>query len=265
MDRDPDFAKQYCGKIDEYIKKGFVSKLDEVVAAKHESRTWYLPHFGVYHPHKPGKLRLVFDAAAKSGGVSLNSALLTGPDLLNSLQAVLMRFRENKIAFTGDITDMFHRVFIREEDKNSQRFLWRGMNRDSPPDTYVMDVMTFGSTSSPSAAMYIKNRNAEEYRHLYPEAVEDIIRNFYMDDYLGGADDEESASKLIREVIEINDAAGMNLLKFISNSTKVTDSLPPDRVADGKKNLNEKGEIPWERVLGLWWDHTTDDFNFKVN
>ena len=53
---------------------------------------WYLPTFGVYHPHKPGQIRVVFDSSAKHLGVSLNDVLLTGPDLNNSLLGVLMRF-----------------------------------------------------------------------------------------------------------------------------------------------------------------------------
>ena len=28
-------------------------------------KTWYIPHHGIYHPKKPGKLRVVFDCSAK--------------------------------------------------------------------------------------------------------------------------------------------------------------------------------------------------------
>lgn len=53
----------------------------------------YLPIFGVYHPQKPGQIRVVFDSSAQYQGVSLNSVLLSGPDLNNSLLGVLLRFR----------------------------------------------------------------------------------------------------------------------------------------------------------------------------
>ena len=94
MTRQPELAEQYHRKIEDYVKKGYACKLTPEEAALEPPHTWYLPHFSVVNVNKPGKLRLVFDAAAKAGGKSLNDALLPGPDLLNSLVAVLMKFRE---------------------------------------------------------------------------------------------------------------------------------------------------------------------------
>ena len=37
------------------------------------------------HPFKPGKVRVVFDAAAKKQGISLNSQIFSGPDIMNEL------------------------------------------------------------------------------------------------------------------------------------------------------------------------------------
>lgn len=73
-------------------------------------RRWYLPHFGVRSVNKPAKVRIVFDAAAKSDGVSLNYQLHSGPDLFQSLPGVLLRFRLYEIAVKADIADVYMRV-----------------------------------------------------------------------------------------------------------------------------------------------------------
>ena len=77
----------YFGFMGKILAKGHAV---EVPASQAECRddnghVWYLPHFGVYHPKKPDKIRVVFDSSAEFKGVSLNKQLLTGPNLANSL------------------------------------------------------------------------------------------------------------------------------------------------------------------------------------
>ena len=65
---------------------------------------------------KTDKIRVVFDAAAKNKGQSLNLSLFTGPDLLNSLIGVLLRFRNNNTAIVADVEAMFHQVRLKLSD-----------------------------------------------------------------------------------------------------------------------------------------------------
>ena len=102
MDKDGQLTKLYCSKIDEYVEKGYAQKLSAEEAAVETPRTWYLPHFAVTNPYKPNKICLVFDAAARSHGVSLNDLLLPGPDQLSSLTSVPLKFCERQIGFGGD-------------------------------------------------------------------------------------------------------------------------------------------------------------------
>lgn len=74
LERDNDFKTEYVHVMAEYRRKEYARKLREDELRMESSRTWYLPHFAVYNPNKPGKLRLVFDAAAKVNDCSLNSA-----------------------------------------------------------------------------------------------------------------------------------------------------------------------------------------------
>ena len=97
------------------------------------------------NPHKPGKVRVVFDAAAKHENVSLNDMLMTGPDLLNSLIGVLLRFRLKNIALVADIKEMFHQVKVPSQDSDSLRFMWsENQSYIGPPEIYKMTVHIFG-------------------------------------------------------------------------------------------------------------------------
>lgn len=73
-----------------------------------ETECWYLPLFGVYHPQKKDKIRGVFDSSAKCNGLSLNYVLLSGPNLMNNLYGVLLRFRRESIPIMADIELMFY-------------------------------------------------------------------------------------------------------------------------------------------------------------
>ncbi|XP_061170884.1 uncharacterized protein LOC133180357 [Saccostrea echinata] len=89
-----------------------------------DSECWYLPLFGVYHPRKPESIRMVFDSSAEYEGLSLNEVLIKGPDMTNNLLGVLLRFRRDKIAITGDIEQMFYNFKVTEKDRDFLRFLW---------------------------------------------------------------------------------------------------------------------------------------------
>ena len=69
---------------------------------------WYLPHHPVLNPHKPDKVHTVFDCAVRYSGTSLNDQVHQGPDLTSKLVGVLLRFRQEKVAFMADIESMFH-------------------------------------------------------------------------------------------------------------------------------------------------------------
>lgn len=77
-----------------FMAKIFESGHAELAPAlSKEEERWYLPIFGVYHPKKPGQIRVVFDSSAQHEGVSLTNVLMTGPDLNNLLVGVLIWFR----------------------------------------------------------------------------------------------------------------------------------------------------------------------------
>lgn len=111
---------------------------------------------------KPGQIRCVFDSSATFEGVSLNSELLSGPQLINNLLGVLVRFRKERIGIMADIQKKFYSFTVREDHRSYLRFLWyRDNNFEKDLIEYRMRVHLFGNKPSPSIANYALHKTAE--------------------------------------------------------------------------------------------------------
>lgn len=221
MEKDSALATKMCNYIQDFIEKGYVKKLSRDELQLQVPRVFYIPMFPVFNPKKPEKFRVVWDAAVTVNKVSLNSILLTGPDLLKPLPDVLRRFRENSIAITGDMKEMFHQVRVIDSDIHAQRFLWREEDMKRKPEVFVVEVLTFGGKNSPSSAQYVKNTNALEYKYEFPRGVEAITENHYQDDMLESFETIEETVRSTEEVKLIHRNGGFEKRNFKSNSDKV--------------------------------------------
>ena len=123
LQKDETLHQKYQTKIEEHVSKGYATKLKTEEEVTTSARTWYLPHHPVFHPAKPEKLRVVFDAAAKYEGTSLNDNLFHGPNLANDMIDVLLRFRKENIAVMADIQEMFLQVRVPLDQRDSLRFI----------------------------------------------------------------------------------------------------------------------------------------------
>ena len=254
---------RYKSVIDSWVQKGYARKLTPREARTIGPRTWTLPTHPVESPNKPGKTRVVSDAAAKFQGVSLNDQLLTGPDLLNRGDGVMLRFRKEATAFCCDVEEMFLRILTTEEDSDSLRFYWKyDIHSDRPPDTYKMLVHPFGKKDSPTVANYVLKRIARDhFKQFDALTYETVIRAFYVDDCLKSVASESVAIKLALQLIEMLKLGDMRLNKFVSNSKVVLNALPPDHVsANATFDLDTE---KLERALGVKWNTLQDVFTFS--
>ena len=106
----PMLETSYKNTMQEYISQGHTSKLSETKAKQITPTTNYLPYHPVKNINKPDKIRIVFDAGAKTENESLNTHLLKESDFLNNLVGVLLKFHQRKYAVMGNITKIFHQV-----------------------------------------------------------------------------------------------------------------------------------------------------------
>ena len=92
-----------------------------------------------------------------------------------------------------------------------------------------MCVHVFGSTSSPFCSNYALKRTAIDGETKFgKEAAKFLQNNFYVDDLLKPADDEDKAIKLIKEVKAMCASGGLRLTKFLCNRKKLIQSMPED-------------------------------------
>ena len=137
------------------------------------------------NPSKPGKVRVVFDAAARFQVRSLNDKLLQGLSLTSDLTGALLRFRQDQVAFSADIEGMFYQTKVRPADTDALRFLWWSGSINDPPEEYKMLVHIFGAKSSPCCAIKALNTSAEDNKAAFtPDVIETVRQNFYVDDVL---------------------------------------------------------------------------------
>ena len=139
--RDAQYKDDYVSFMNDIIRAGYAER-----APKKNVKAWYIPHHGVYHPKKPGKIRVVFDCSAEFEGHSLDRELLQGPDLTKSLLGIMCRFRQESVAFACDIEGMFHQVKVNEEHRDYLRFLWWDQgDTTKEPEEFRMTVHLFST------------------------------------------------------------------------------------------------------------------------
>ena len=123
LQREPVVHEKFTAFMNDLLMKDYARKVG-VEDQDSSEILWYLPHHPVLNPHKPEKVRVVFDCSARYSNTSLNDQLLQGPDLTNTLVGVLTRFREERVAMTSDIESMFYQVRVQPSDCSALRFLW---------------------------------------------------------------------------------------------------------------------------------------------
>ncbi|XP_036007876.1 uncharacterized protein LOC118567277 [Fundulus heteroclitus] len=216
------------------------------------------PEVALHHDH----------LSAQYDGISLNNVLLTGPDLNNTLQGVLIRFRREAIAITADIEQMFYCFRVREKDRNFLRFLWFQNNDLSKAIVdYRMNVHVFGNSPSPAVAIHGLHKSVQGNEfHVDPDVQHFVLHDFYVDDGLKSLPTVQAAISLLKRTQDVLSKSNLRLHKIAANNNEVMDAFPSSDHASDLKDLDlDADELPLQRSLGLDWNLKTDCFLFNVS
>ena len=257
--KNPENAEAYDQQMQEMERMKFSRKLSEKELNEYKGPVHYIAHHEVLRPDKKSTpVRIVFNSSSVYQGHRLNDYWFKGPDLLNGLFGVVLRFRENRVAVSGDISKMYHRILIPLEDQHVHRFLWREMKTDREPDTYVKTVLTFGDKPAPAMAQIALKKTAEEGESLSPHAAKTLKNNSYMDDILDSVHTVKEAQELTTGIDKVLEKGGFKVKEWQSNK---------DLSTNGDQQSGEVNVLTGpveDKVLGVVWNATEDSFKFKV-
>ena len=246
------------------LEAEYVEEIPSTEPYPDNNAVWHLPVFCVEQEKlNVTKYRLVYDASAKYHGVSLNDALLQGPDFNNLLRSVLLRFREKSIAFGADIQAMFNNFKVPIEQRNYLRFFWfAGNNPENKLVPYRATSHIFGCTSSPAVANCGLKFLASQLPIGEEEVANYLDRCFYVDDGFCSTDSPAAAIDILSKTKSHLEQYNIKLHKVVSNSTEVVDYFPKDMRSTSTTIPAEKSN---SHALGVEWNTDQDEFVITPN
>ena len=239
------------------LTDGHAELVPSASLSRDDNKVWYLPHHGVTTDSKPDKVRMVFDCAAKYGGMSLNSECFQGPDICNKLLHVLLRFRRYEYAITADVHAMYLQVRIPEVDRDCLRFLWQHSGTDDILE-YRMTSQLCGGVWCATSSTYALRRTLDDF-DANDSVRYAVSKAMYVDDLLTSLSTRDEAVSLVTDVNDTLMKGGFNLTKFIANDVTVMSQIPEDKRAKEAKVITN--EIH-SKALSIKWDVSKDQFNY---
>ncbi|UYV84044.1 hypothetical protein LAZ67_X000969 [Cordylochernes scorpioides] len=228
------FYHHYNKIFEEWEENGIIERIQ---SDQDDTLEYFLPHRAVV---KSGSsttpVRPVFDASCKTkGGWSLNDCLAKGPNLLELIPDIMLRFRLNKIGVVADIEKAFLQISVAKEDRQFLRFLWWEDGKQENLRIYQHKRVVFGVTSSPFLLAATLKLHLEQYeREVIP-----LLKCMYMDNCVNSVTSLEEAQVFQQQSIDLLSPAGFNLREWQMGGPGIVNS----------ENIS---------VLGMKWD-TADD------
>ena len=257
LKKDPSLIEAYSTYIEDQLNLGFIERVHD--PSRHEGTLHYIPHFPVFKSDSATtKMRVVYDASARQPkALSLNDCLYTGPNLMQELQGILLRFRTHQIAFTADIEKAFLQIELNKLDRDATRFLWfkdtsKPANAQDNIDVYRFCRVLFGAAPSPFLleATIRYHLNTKEDDNI----AKDLQQSMYMENVVTGTSTEDLAVKYYTTSRKYLSEAGMNLRQWTSNSLELT------RISRDENT----SASPIVKVLGLRWDSESDTLSLSL-
>lgn len=111
LEKEPEWKAAYREQIHEMVSRGAAVKLTKEEIDSWKGPKWYVSPLVASNPH------------STTTPVSLNDLLHKGPDVLNQIRGVLLRFRTGLYAALGNVKKMYNSVWLKDKEVHLHRFL----------------------------------------------------------------------------------------------------------------------------------------------
>ena len=116
-------------------------------------------------------------------------------------------------------------IAIRPEDQSALRFLWMS-------DNYVLQYqyirLIFGANCSSFRAIFVLRRWAQDLASQFPDVLQAVLNNFYMDNFIQTFSTPTAARQLTNDLRTVLQLGGFRLTMSISNNSYALSSIPAE-------------------------------------
>ena len=258
---DPVWEETYDAQLKALIEKDYAREISDKELhdwVDQGNQIYYIAHQMVVQPESASTpIRVVFNSSQVYQGHSLNNALELGPDILNSLHGVLMRFRGSVCAAQGDVSKMFYMVKLTLPDQMMQLFVWK-FKGETKIRTFCMTGLVMGNRPSTNISIIAMRLNASRGNNKidYPIAHEALTTNSYVDNTFCGAENDEDLEKAIEQTELVANSAGFHYKEWQRSGVGGSESV---LLATGSTDASV------EKALGLMWNTSADELFVRVD
>ena len=247
------YYDQYNDVFNDWLSEGVIERVPV-----HEEVAWgfYLPHRPVIKEQSTTKIRPVFDASAKDHqSPSLNECLSVGPNLIELIGSILLRFRMGEIGVIADIKKAFLQISVDVKDRNFLRFLWYDQNGQLI--VYRHCRVVFGVNASPFILNSVINLHLKNVLKKLARCFGEVLlslrnnifkslESFYIDNCVTSLNSVDQLNKFMADATSIMREAKFDLRGWEHNNCDDSD----------------KDETS---VLGIKWNKFTDALSVNVS
>ena len=175
----------YNAEIKKYLDRDTFVQLSKEEMADYAGPINYITHHGVLKDSVTTPLRVVTNSSHKNGKYSLNDLLPKGPNSLNDMLAVTVRFRAYDNVFAYDLSKAYNTMKTGIVEKHLRRFIWR-FDESSPWIDFAIDAVHFGDRPAATLLEVSKDKMSKKGESIDPIASKKLIEDVYVDDGFSG-------------------------------------------------------------------------------